>query len=80
VPLTEEAVEKNIKAAAFVPSIWETVDPHKAEERAMTTSKWEMLEREDRSYGSESVDQDSPDDDFNETRYFKIIGTYYRLL
>ncbi|XP_008178793.1 U2 snRNP-associated SURP motif-containing protein isoform X1 [Acyrthosiphon pisum] len=68
VPLTGEAVGKNIKAAAFVPSRWETVDPHEAEEQAMTTSKWEMLERENKSYNSESVDQDSPDDDFNETR------------
>jgi len=50
VPLTGEAVGKNIKAAAFVPSRWETVDPHEAEEQAMTTSKWEMLERENKSY------------------------------
>jgi len=73
VPLTGEAVGKNIKAAAFVPSRWETVDPHEAEEQAMTTSKWEMLERENKSYNSESVDQDSPDDDFNETRYTKSL-------
>jgi len=39
----------------------------------MTTSKWEMLERENKSYNSESVDQDSPDDDISETRYFRII-------
>lgn len=79
-PLTGEAVGKNIKAAAFVPSRWETVDPHEAEEQAMTTSKWEMLERENKSYNSESVDQDSPDDDINETRYCKVISTYYMLL
>jgi len=79
VPLTGEAVGKNIKAAAFVPSKWETVDPHEAEEQAMTTSKWEMLERENKSHNNESVNQDLPDD-FNETRYFKIISTYYRLL
>lgn len=70
--LAGESVGKNIKAAAFVPSRWETVDPHEAEEQAMTTSKWEMLERENKNYNSESIDQDSPDDDFNETRYFKI--------
>lgn len=68
-PLIDPA-EKNIKAAAFVPSRWETVDPHEAEEQAMTTSKWEMLERENKSYNSESVDQDSQDDDLNEARYF----------
>ncbi|CAI6343377.1 unnamed protein product [Macrosiphum euphorbiae] len=67
VPLTGEAVGKNIKAAAFVPSKWETVDPHEAEEQAMTTSKWEMFERENKSYNSESVNQDLPDD-FKETR------------
>lgn len=72
--LAGESVGKNIKAAAFVPSRWETVDPHEAEEQAMTTSKWEMLERENKNYNSESIDQDSPDDDFNETRYFKIIS------
>jgi len=65
-----EHTGKNIKAAAFVPSRWETVDPHEAEEQAMTTSKWEMLERENRSYNNEFVDQDSQDDDLNETRYF----------
>ncbi|XP_060877815.1 U2 snRNP-associated SURP motif-containing protein-like isoform X2 [Metopolophium dirhodum] len=67
VPLTEVAVGKNIKAAAFVPSKWETVDPHEAEEQAMTTSKWEMLERENKSHNSESANQDLPDD-LNETR------------
>jgi len=79
VPLTGEAVGKNIKAAAFVPSKWETVDPHEAEEQAMTTNKWEMFERENKSYNSESVNQDLPND-FKETRYFKIMITYYRLL
>lgn len=71
VPLTEQT-EKNIKAAAFVPSRWETVDPHEAEEQAMTTSKWEMLERENKSFNCESVDQDSQDDELNETRYHFI--------
>lgn len=70
--LTEDLAGKNFKAAAFVPSRWETVDPHEAEEQAMTTSKWEMLERENKSCNSESLDQDSQDDDFNETRYFHI--------
>lgn len=44
----------------------------------MTTSKWEMLERENKSYNSESIDQDSQDDDINETRYFnlKLLNTY----
>lgn len=69
-PLTGDSTGKNIKAAAFVPSRWETVDPHEAEEQAMTTSKWEMLERENKNYNSESIDQDSQDDDLNETRYF----------
>lgn len=69
VPFTEETVEKNIKTAAFVPSRWETVDPHEAEEQAMTTSKWEMLERENIVCNNESIDQDSQDDDLNETRY-----------
>lgn len=73
-PLAGDSIGKNIKAAAFVPSRWETVDPHEAEEQAMTTSKWEMLERENKNYNSESIDQDSPDDDFNETRYFKSIS------
>lgn len=68
IPLTEESTGKNIKAAAFVPSRWETVDPHDAEEQAMTTSKWEMLERENKNYNSESMDQDSQDDEPNETR------------
>lgn len=68
VPLTGEQTGKSIKAAAFVPSRWETVDPHEAEEQAMTTSKWEILERENKSCNSESVDQDSQDDEFNETR------------
>jgi U2-associated protein SR140 len=67
-PLTGESIGKSIKTAAFVPSRWETVDPHDAEEQAMTTSKWEMLERENKSYNSESIDQDSLDDDLNETR------------
>lgn len=70
IPLDGEPSEKNIKAAAFVPSRWETVDPHEAEEQAMTTSKWEMLERENKSYNSESLDADSQDDDINETRYY----------
>lgn len=39
----------------------------------MTTSKWEMLERENKNYNSEAFDQDSLDDDINETRYFRII-------
>ncbi|VVC31642.1 Hypothetical protein CINCED_3A012507 [Cinara cedri] len=68
VPLTGDPSGKNIKAAAFVPSRWETVDPHEAEEQAMTTSKWEMLERENKNYNTESIDQDSQDDDLNETR------------
>lgn len=71
-PIIDELTEKNIKTAAFVPSRWETVDPHEAEEQAMTTSKWEMLERENKSYNSESMDHDSPDDDLNETRYFNF--------
>ncbi|KAL1123660.1 hypothetical protein AAG570_002736 [Ranatra chinensis] len=31
---------------AFVPSRWETVDPELIEAQAMTTSKWEMLEQQ----------------------------------
>lgn len=79
IPLTGDSTGKNIKAAAFVPSRWETVDPHEAEEQAMTTSKWEMLERENKNYNSESIDQDSQDDDLNETRYFdfKLQVVYY---
>lgn len=73
VPLTGEQTGKNIKAAAFVPSRWETVDPHEAEEQAMTTSKWEMLERENKNFNSESIDQDSQDDDLNETRYLHLL-------
>lgn len=38
----------------------------------MTTSKWEMLERENKYYNSESIDQDSQDDELNETRYLLI--------
>lgn len=38
----------------------------------MTTSKWEMLERENKSYNSESIDQDSQEDEINETRYFNF--------
>jgi len=49
------------------------VDPHEAEEQAMTTSKWEMLERENKSYNCESLDQDSQDDELNETRYLQLI-------
>jgi len=50
------------------------VDPHEAEEQAMTTSKWEMLERENKSYNCESLDQDSQDDDLNGTRYLQLIN------
>lgn len=76
-PLIGEPTDKNIKAAAFVPSRWETVDPHEAEEQAMTTSKWELFERENKSYNSESIDQDSQDDDLNETRYFHFHSYLY---
>ncbi|XP_050523952.1 U2 snRNP-associated SURP motif-containing protein [Daktulosphaira vitifoliae] len=71
VPLSGELSEENIKAAAFVPSRWETVDPQEAEEQAMTTSKWEMLEKENKDEFGEStrsLGHDSQDDDFNETR------------
>lgn len=77
VPLDGEPTGKNIKAAAFVPSRWETVDPHEAEEQAMTTSKWEMLERENKSYNSDPMDADSQDDDLNETRYFIVFVECY---
>lgn len=50
------------------------MDPHEAEEQAMTTSKWEMLERENKSYNCESLDQDSQDDDLNGTRYLQLIN------
>lgn len=75
----ESSMGKNMKTA-FVPSRWETVDPHEAEEQAMTTSKWEMLERENKNYNNQSMDQDSQDDELNEPRYFKyFLSTFFCL-
>jgi U2-associated protein SR140 len=59
------------KAAGFVPSKWETVDPEQVEAQAMTTLKWESLDQSNTR--SADDDNDSEDgvvnDDFMEGEY-----------
>nr|CAD7453892.1 unnamed protein product [Timema tahoe] len=59
----EEDVKPKVQAlpAGFVPSKWESVDPTQAEAQAMTTSKWDLLEK---AGGDDSVDSQSQEGEF----------------
>jgi len=59
------------KAAGFVPSKWETVDPEQVEAQAMTTLKWESLEHSNTRSADDDNDSDDGvvNDDFMEGEY-----------
>ncbi len=70
---------QNFVSTKFKPSKWETIDPEVVESQAITTSKWEHLERasaaaaEEAIYTDEDIDGKPMDDD--EPDYFEAIGS-----
>jgi hypothetical protein len=59
VPMDDFGHAYSSKAAGFVPSKWETVDPEQVEAQAMTTLKWEAMEHSN----TRSADDDNDSDD-----------------
>ncbi|KAH9400997.1 U2 snRNP-associated SURP domain-containing protein [Tyrophagus putrescentiae] len=72
---------QNFVSTKFKPSKWETIDPEVVESQAITTSKWEHLDRvasaaaaaEEAIYTDEDIDGKPMDDD--EPDYFEAIGS-----
>ena len=73
VPL-ESSSRKESKPSGFIPSKWETIAPDQVEAQAITTSKWDTLEKRGessrkRSYDSDDSQEEEEDDRRRQSQY-----------